>query len=86
MIRAIEVRRRYMMSIVPVCVFQASVISIVLDNLLLVDPEIVSIVELSIGQVNQFVDMLSTEWSFTVMRCDRRAHLLKDHHVVLRHD
>ena len=77
--------RRYMMTIIPVGVRHAGIISVVLDDLLLSQAEPVGISVLALRQVDQLVHMLATKRSFTEVRCYRRSHLTEDHCVVFRH-
>ena len=71
-----------MMSTVPVSVSEASIISVVLDNLLLGDAVAAAIVELPIGQVDQLVDVLASQGCLAVQSSHRGPHLLEYHHVV----
>ena len=71
-----------MMSIVPVCVSEASIISVVLDDLLLGDAEAADVVEFTICQVDQLIDVLASQGCFAVQSSHRGAHLLEYHHVV----
>ena len=81
----VEVRRRYMMAIIPVRVRHASIISVVLDYLLLCQTESISISVLALRQVDQLVYMLATKRCLAMMRCYRWSHLTEDHCVVFRH-
>ena len=85
MVSLIEVRRRYMMAIIPVWIGHAGIICIVLYYLLLGQTESVCVSILALSQVNQLVYMLSTERCFAEMRCYRRSHLIEDHDVVFGH-
>ena len=86
MVRAIEVRRRYMMSGIPIGILQACIISVVFDHLLLIDAVAISISKLTVGEFDQSVYILASEGSFSVMRGHRWTHLLEYHGVVFRHD
>jgi len=74
-----------MMSIVPVAVSEASIVSIVGNHLLLGDAVTVGVLSFTICHLDQLVDMLAAEWGLAIKGSYRRSHLSEDHHVVFRH-
>ena len=57
---AIEAGRRYMMSRVPVLIDQASIVSVILGDLLFGQAEATGVLELTISHINKLVDVLAT--------------------------
>ena len=81
----IEAGRRYMMSVVPVLIDQASIIRVVLRNLLLRQAETRCVLEVTIGHINELIDMFAAQRRLSMKCCNRRSHLSENHDIILRH-
>ena len=80
---AIEARRRYMMSCVPVLINQASIVSVVLSDLLFGQTEATGVLKLIISHINELVDVLAAQRSLSMQCGDGRSHLTENHDIVL---
>ena len=82
---AIEAGRRYMMSCVPVLINQASIVGVILGDLLFGQAEATSVLELTISHINELVDVLAAQRSLSMQSGNGRSHLTENHDIVLRH-
>ena len=81
----IEAGRRYMMSVVPVLIDQASIIGVVLRNLLLRQPEARLVLEVTISHIDELIDMLAAQRRLSMKSRNGRSHLSENHDIILRH-
>ena len=73
------------MAIVPDCVLNTGIVSIVLDYLLLCDFEARLVFKFTVGKIKQAIRFASSERCLSIMSGNRWAHVLEDHDVVLGH-
>ena len=74
-----------MMAIVPDCVLNTGIVSIVLYYLLLCDFKARLVFKFAISKIKQAIRFASSERCLPIMSGNRRAHVLEDHDVVLGH-
>ena len=81
----VKVTGSYMMSHVPRGVLEASIISVVLDDLVLCDLVSRLVFVVTISKSENVFHLLTTERCLAVVCGDRRPHVLENHHVLSRH-
>ena len=74
-----------MMTVVPLRVSDASVVSVVLNHLLFGDLEARSVLKFPVGEVEQTIRLPASERGFSIVSGNRWSHGLVDHDVVFRH-
>ena len=81
----VEVTGSYMMPHVPGRVLEASIVSVVLDDLVLRDLITRLVFVVTIRKSENVFHFLTTEGCLAVVCGDRRPHVLENHHVLSRH-
>ena len=74
-----------MVTIVPVEVIHASVVGVVLHDLLLGETIAVSICVFATGHLDELAGTFLSKRSFAKVRGNWWSHLLEHHHIVFRH-
>ena len=72
-----------MMSSIPHTVLQVTIVGVVGDDLLFRHVMTRSVLELSIGELEDYFGLLAAQWCVSSLSSDRRSHVLEHHHILL---